>query len=127
MAAVTTNVSPNGGGTAQVTLPGASASKSPPLTPWYKNQLFWGTVGSAALGVANAQLHLGVPADGPWALTIGLGVAWGAHVLLTDLADRKAKSRAGQDIVDVARAVNAALTQYGPALEASILAKLGKG
>lgn len=53
--------------------------------PWYKNHLFWGTVGSGILTVIDKQTHAGFPVTGAAAVTVGLGLAFGIHTIIMDV------------------------------------------
>lgn len=52
--------------------------------PWYKNHLFWSTVGSGILTVVDKQTHAGFPVTGAAAVTVGLGIAFGIHTIIVD-------------------------------------------
>lgn len=86
--------------------------------PWYKNELFWGMVGGAAVSAADKTLHLGMPAAGPAALTVGLGLAWGLHVVLNDWAAHT-HSKA---VIEADQIVNG----IAPAIEAVVAKAIGK-
>lgn len=73
------------------TVPATDSAQKPAVSatavPWWKNQLFWGMVGSGIVSAADNRLHLGIPQTATVWVTVGLAVAWGLHTVITAWAD----------------------------------------